>query len=239
MIRTVYWYFKFFFMLFFRYPRLLKAKRLLNEGKTEEFYKYIFNEASKWSMARIKDSGAKINVFGKENILKDRNVLFVSNHQGDFDIAIFMALIPKEKGFVAKKELRKIPILKIWMEYINCVFIDRDDLKQSLKTINQAIKLINEGNSMVIFPEGTRSKSDKIGEFKIGSFKLATKTNVPITPVTISGSYKLKELNNGKIKPDTVNVYIHEPIYVENLSKEEKDKLAVTVKNIIQSKLPS
>ncbi len=238
MFRTIKWYFKFMFMLFITYPRLKKAERLLKNNKMKEFYNYSFYQTSNWAMNRIKDSGATINVYGKENIPEDRNVVFISNHQGDFDIAIFMALIPKEKGFVAKIELNKIPILRTWMKYLGCVFMDRKDLKQSLKTINEAIGFIKKGHSMVIFPEGTRSKGDNMGEFKAGSFKLATKTNAPIVPVTIDGSYKLKERNNGRIKPDTVNVYIHKPIYMENISNEEKEHLPTIVKNIIKEKLP-
>lgn len=238
MFRTIKWYFKFFFMLYITYPCLKKAEKLLKDGKTEEFYRYSFDQTANWANNRIKDSGATINVYGLENI-PDRNVVFISNHQGDFDIAIFMALIPKEKGFVAKIELQKIPVLKTWMKYLGCVFMDRNDLKQSLKTINDAIKFIKQGHSMVIFPEGTRSKSDKMGEFKAGSFKLATKTNTPIVPVTIDGSYKLKEKNGGIIKPDVVNVYLHQPIYMENLSKDEKDNLHNIVKDIIKSNLPN
>mgnify|MGYP005762354807 CR=1 FL=1 len=239
MFRTIKWYFKFVFMLFITYPRLKKAERLLKNNKLEEFYNYSFYQTSNWAMNRIKDSGATINVFGKENIPKDTNVVFISNHQGDFDIAIFMALIPKKKGFVAKIELKKIPILRTWMKYLGCVFMDRNDLKQSLKTINEAINFIKKGHSMVIFPEGTRSKGDKMGEFKAGSFKLATKTNTPIIPVTIDGSYKLKEQNNGRIKPDIVNVYIHKPVYLDNMSNEDKENLHIIVKNIIKDKLPN
>ena len=239
MFRTIKWYFKFVFMLFITYPRLKKAERLLKNNKLEEFYNYSFYQTSNWAMNRIKDSGATINVFGKENIPKDTNVVFISNHQGDFDIAIFMALIPKKKGFVAKIELKKIPILRTWMKYLGCVFMDRNDLKQSLKTINEAINFIKKGHSMVIFPEGTRSKGDKMGEFKAGSFKLATKTNTPIIPVTIDGSYKLKEQNNGRIKPDIVNVYIHKPVYLDNMSNEDKENLHIIVKNIINTKLPN
>ena len=239
MFRTIKWYFKFVFMLFIAYPRLKKAERLLKNNKLEEFYNYSFYQTSNWAMNRIKDSGATINVFGKENIPKDTNVVFISNHQGDFDIAIFMALIPKKKGFVAKIELKKIPILRTWMKYLGCVFMDRNDLKQSLKTINEAINFIKKGHSMVIFPEGTRSKGDKMGEFKAGSFKLATKTNTPIIPVTIDGSYKLKEQNNGRIKPDIVNVYIHKPVYLDNMSNEDKENLHIIVKNIIKTKLPN
>ena len=238
MIRTIIWYFKFSFLLLISYPFILKARRLLKNGKEKEFKEYCFNLSSNWAKNRIKDSRSTVNVYGVENI-PDENVVFISNHQGDFDIAIFMALIPKQKGFVAKMELKKVPMLRTWMEFIGCIFMDRKDLRQSLNSINEAINLVKNGHSMVIFPEGTRSKGDKMGNFKAGSFKLATKTNVPIVPVTMDGSYKIKEQNGGFIKPATVNVYIHPPIYTKDLSKEDKEYLPKRVKKIIQSKLPN
>ena len=90
---------------------------------------------------------------------------------------------------------------------------------------------------MVIFPEGTRSKGDEMGEFKAGSFKLATKAKVPIIPVTIKGSYKLMEANGNKIKPDMVEIFIHPEIPTADLSKEELSNLPEKVKSIIGSKL--
>lgn len=237
MLRTIYWYFKFVFMLFINYPNLKKAERYLKNGEIEKFERFSFDGTSNWAFNRIKDSKATINVYGKENIPKDENVLFISNHQGDFDIAIFMALIPKDKGFVAKMELNKVPILRTWMKYINCVFIDRNDLRQSVKAINTAEQFLKNGKSMVIFPEGTRSKCGKMGNFKKGSFKLAIKTNVTIVPVTIDGSYKLKEANGGLIKPNTVNVYIHKSIITKNLTENEKLELSIKVRDIIKSKL--
>ena len=238
MFRTIYWYFKFVFMLFFEYPSLKKAERYLKNGEIEKFERFSFDGTANWALNRIKDSKATINIFGKENVPEDENVLFISNHQGDFDIAIFMSMIPKDKGFVAKMELNKMPVLRTWMKYINCVFMDRKDIRQSIGAINQAIEFLKEGKNMVIFPEGTRSKCGKIGKFKAGSFKLATKTNVTIVPVTIDGSYKLKEGNGGFIKPDTVNVYIHKPVITRNLSEDEKEKLPETIREIIKSKLP-
>lgn len=237
MIRTIMWYFKFFFTLFFKYPKLKKAEKLLKAGKIEQFYNYSFEETSKWAMQRIKDSGAEIYVEGKENIPTDKNVLFISNHQSDFDIAIFMALIPTNKTFVAKIELQKIPLLRTWMKYIDCVFIDRNDTKQSLKAILQANKILKEGRNVVIFPEGTRSKSSQMNEFKQGSFKLAIKNKVPIIPVTIDGSYKLKEMNNGLIKPNKVYVYIHEAIYTDTLTNDEIENLHKYVEKIIKNKI--
>lgn len=206
---------------------------MLKKKKSEEARKIIFEETGNWALNRIKDSGANINIYGAENIPLDRNVVFISNHQSDFDIAIFMALIPKDKAFVAKNELKKVPVLNKWMELMGCVFLDRGNIRQSSDALKQATQNVRNGASMVIFPEGTRSKCNTMGEFKRGSFKLATRTNTPIIPITIDGSYKLKEQNKGIIKPANVNVYIHK------LVKSDKNtaELSKEVAEIIQSKL--
>ena len=107
-------------------------------------------------------------------------------------------------------------------------------MKQSAKTILEGIKLLKSGHSMVVFPEGKRSKCDEMGEFKAGSFKLATKSKVPIIPVTIDGSYKILEGSHYRICPAKVNVYIHEPIETANLSKESESKLPEMVEKIIR-----
>ncbi len=162
-------------------------------------------------------------------------MLFVSNHQSDFDIAIFLAMLPEKKeGFVAKVELEKIPFLSAWMKRIHCIFLDRKDMKQSAKTILEGIKLLKSGHSMVVFPEGTRSKGEQIGEFKAGSFKLATKSKVPIVPVTIDGSYKIMEGSHYRICPAKVNVYVHKPIETVTIPKQEEGKLPEMVEKIIR-----
>src|SRR5699024_1808110 len=91
-------------------------------------------------------------------------------------------------GFIAKVELTKFPIVSQWMKEMKCIFMDRSDRRQSLQSIKEGINILKNGHSMVIFPEGTRSKSDAMGEFKAGSMTLATKSGVPIVPITISGS---------------------------------------------------
>lgn len=235
MFRTIKWYFKFVAALIAETPKLSKAKKILDEKGQKEYDNYVYNVTTKWAQGRIKDSGAKITVHNQERIPNDRNVLFVSNHQSDFDIAIFMALIEKNAGFVAKIELKKAPLLRSWMENIHCVFMDRNDMKQSLQTILDGIHNLKNGYSMVVFPEGTRSKCSNMGDFKAGSFKLATKSKVPIVPVTMDGSYKIMESNHYKIKPAVVDVYIHEPIYIDKLSKEELSAVPERVKNIIEN----
>jgi len=115
--------------------------------------------------------------------------------------------------------------------------MDRSNLRKSAAAIIEGVKIIKAGHSLVIFPEGTRSKGGPLGEFKAGSFKLATKSNAPIVPITINGSYKLMEANNNRIKAANVELFIHPPIETKNLSKEEQEKLPTVVKEIIASKL--
>lgn len=190
-----------------------------------------------WARSLVVASGAEVRLTGMEKVPQEGAVLFVSNHQSNFDFAILMGLINKPKGFVAKIELSKIPVVSPWMRNVGCVFMDRNDIRQSLKVMNEAVEIIKSGQSMVIFPEGTRSRSDKIAEFKKGGLRLAGKAGVPIVPVTLSGTYRVVEANKGIIKPVAVKVVISEPIYYETLSKEDKDRIHEIVREkIVQNK---
>lgn len=208
------------------------------EGKIEERDEYIYKCTRRIINIFLKDAGVELNVCGLENI-PDGPVLFVCNHQSNMDIPVIMYSIDRPKGFIAKKELEKMPILKDWMIFVKAIFIDRDHPKKAMAGILQGIKQLKEGYSMVVFPEGTRSRCSKMGEFKSGSFKLATKSKVPIVPLTIDGTYKIMEGNHYFIKPGKVNLYIHKPIYTNNLSKEDMLELPHKVENIVRSKLPN
>ncbi|SES84931.1 lysophospholipid acyltransferase family protein [Anaerobranca gottschalkii] len=169
-------------------------------------------------------AGVKVEVEGLENLL-DRNMIFVGNHQSMVDIPVMLGYIPGIKGFIAKKETKKLPIINWWMEEINCVFLDRHNIRQGMKDMAKAKGLLEEGKSLVIYPEGTRSKSDQMGEFKKGSLKIGVQAGVPIVPVAISGSYKIFE-EERKIKKGKVKVKIGEPIFIERLSEEEKKDIS-------------
>lgn len=237
MFRTIIWYTNFALSLIAKVPQMFKVNSLEKNGKTAESISYIDKVTSKWAKSHVKLSGAKVAVFGEENIPKDVPVVFISNHQSNFDIALFMSYIDKPKGYIAKIEMKKIPILRTWMGYMNCVFMDRSNIRKSAEAIVEGVNIIKGGYSLVIFPEGTRSKSNVIGEFKAGSFKLATKSKAPIIPVTIKDSYKLMEDNGNKIKPANVEIHIHPAIETKNLTKEEMEALPEKVKSIIGSKL--
>ena len=123
--------------------------------------------------------GTKLSVYGKENIPKDRSVLFVGNHRSIFDILILYVNAIKPTGIISKKEMDRVPIFNIWMRNIGCLFLDRDDIKQGLKVILTAVDKVKNGMSMAIFPEGTRCKTEGVFlPFKGGSFKIAEKIDV-------------------------------------------------------------
>ena len=185
-------------------------------------------------------SGTKVTVKGQENIPKDRAVLYIGNHRSYFDILVTYTTVPGSCGFVAKKELSRIPLLKNWMELIHCLFLDRSDIKQGLQMILSGCEEIKSGTSICIFPEGTRNRNqDELDmlPFHEGSFKIATKTKCPVIPIAISNSADIFEAHFPKIKPAKVVVEYGKPIYPDELSKEDKKHIGEYTQNIIHEML--
>ncbi len=179
-------------------------------------------------------AGLKLQVIGEENLL-NTPVLYVANHQSYFDAIITLAQDNMDFGFIAKKEISKIPFLAPWMKLMGCIFLDREDIRAGMQVILSAIENIKTNTSVFIFPEGTRSKDCAINEFKGGSFKVATKSNCPIIPVTIKGTYNAYEAHAPRITPEKVLLVIGEPIYTDKLSPESKKNISVWVQEIISN----
>jgi len=232
----------FFIMIYFGlYQILCSVRRIryewLKKHSSKECHeRYLFRCVTAWANATAKAAGVKIDVIGTENV-PEETCLFVANHQSYLDIPVLMASINKPIGFVAKKEMEKIPGLSYWMSEMHSVFMDRENVREAVKSINQGIDNLKNGYSMVIFPEGTRSKCDKIGEFKKGSMKLGVKADVPLVPVTIDGTYKAYEGNKNRFKRADVRIIIGQPIYPRDLNKEEQNNLAETFKDIIEANM--
>lgn len=224
MIRTIIWFIWFWVSLIFTLPFLLWTRILDKQGKEEQRIKVVNKTASLWSRSVVNLSGAKVTVEGLEN-LPEGPVVFIGNHQGNFDIPILLSFIDKPKAFIAKIETLKLPFVSSWMRQMRCVFMDRNDIRQSITAINQGVQYLKEGYSMVIFPEGTRSGGVEMGEFKAGSFKLATKSGVPIVPIAINGSYNIMGKKSLIVQPAEVSVKILKPIETTKLSKEELKNL--------------
>lgn len=169
-------------------------------------------------------AGVKVTTRGSENVPRDEAVLYASNHRSIFDVILIYARMFRPTGIVAKKEIKKVPILSWWMIRMHCRFMDRDDMKQSLKVILECIEEAKNGISIFIFPEGTRTKGDSeldMLPFKEGSFKVATKAGIKIIPVAISGSRKILERQFPRIKPGKVTISYGDPIDPKDLDKEQ------------------
>ena len=180
-------------------------------------------------------AGTKVEVIGLENIPKDRAVLYVGNYRSIFDILINYSLVPPLTGFVSKKEMKKYPFLNHWMKLMNCLFLDRDNIKEGLKTILEGVDKMKNGVSLFIYPEGTRAKRDEdMIEFKEGSFKLAEKSGAPIIPVAIDNSSACFEDHMPRVKKAHVVIEYGKPIEVTELSKEEKKRLGAHVHGIVK-----
>lgn len=179
-------------------------------------------------------AGTNLIVIGKDRVPTDTPVLYVGNHRSYFDTLITYVNVLRPTGYVSKKEMNRIPLLSIWMRNLHCLFLDRNDIKQGLKTILTAIDQVKSGISMCIFPEGTRNKvNDTFLPFHEGSFKIAIKGGVPIVPMSIVNSAAIMENQMPRIKKATVILEYCEPVYVDQLNKETRKSLGTYVSGII------
>lgn len=183
------------------------------------------------------ETGAKIDVIGYENVPQNETVLYVGNHRSYFDILMTYCRCPGLTGYVAKDSMEKIPLLSHWMKRLYCLFLNRDDIRQGLKTILTGIEQMKNGVSMCIFPEGTRNHQPELLPFKEGSMKMAEKTGCAIIPMAITNSDEIYENHRPKIKPVHVILEYGKPIYPKELSKEEKKFLGSYTRDKIQEML--
>lgn len=182
--------------------------------------------------------GTKLTIIGEENVPKDEPVLYIGNHKSYFDIIITYSRCPRLTGYVSKDSMEKVPLLSIWMKRLHCLFLNRTDVKEALKSILAGIDNIKNGISMCIFPEGTRNTTaDLMLPFKEGSFKMAEKTGCAIVPMAITNSAEILENHFPKVKPVEVILEYGAPIYPKTLDKEEKKKLGAYCQGIIAEML--
>lgn len=176
-------------------------------------------------------AGIDLEIHGRENIPENTPVLFVANHTSYFDIVCMLSQTHSNlMGFVAKKEMAKIPSFRIWMKRINCIFLDREDIRAGMQAILDSIDNIKSGISMTIFPEGTRYNDGIMHEFKGGSLKIATKSGCPIVPVSIRGGEDVFEKHVPFIRATKVVLRYGTPIDPGTLTPDEKKNLPSMVR---------
>ena len=178
-------------------------------------------------------SGVKITVRGEENVPKDTPVLYIGNHRSYFDILITYVRVPRPTGYIAKKEMLHFPCVNRWMKFLSCLFLDRDNVREGLKTILQGIEQIKAGYSVFIMPEGTRNHGANLLPFHEGSCTIAVKSGCPIVPMTINNSAAIFENQFPFIKKAHVIIEYGKPVYPKELPKENQKHLGEYVSNII------
>lgn len=183
-------------------------------------------------------AGTKQIVIGEENVPKDQPVLYIPNHRSYFDILLVYSRVPGLTGFVAKDTMNKYPLLRDWMKKLYCLFLNRENPREGLKTILQGIENVKNGISMCIFPEGTRNKQDgEMLPFKEGSLKIAEKTGCLVIPVALTNTAEIFENHMPWIRPCKIVIQYGVPIEPKKLSREEQKHLGAYCRDVIQEML--
>ena len=183
-------------------------------------------------------AGTKTTVIGEENVPKDQPVLYIPNHRSYFDILLLYARVPGLTGFVSKDSMKKFYLLRDWMKKLHCLFLNRENPREGLKTILEGIENIKNGISMCIFPEGTRNKTDgEMLPFKEGSMKMAEKTGCLVIPVALSNTAEIFENHMPWIRSCKVVIEYGTPIDPKTLSRQEQKHLGAMCRDRIQEML--
>lgn len=188
-------------------------------------------------------SGVKLTVIGEENVPRDEPVLYIGNHRSFFDVVVTYARCPGLTGYIAKDGVNKVPIFRIWMKRLHCIFLKRDDMKEGLKVILKAIEYVKSGISICIFPEGTRNKDRNnpasLLPFKEGSFKIASKTGCKIVPMALIGTADILENHFPWIHSTDIKLIYGEPIDVSALDKDQQKHVGAYCQTVVEELIRS
>ncbi len=190
-----------------------------------------------WGNTNLWAAGVKVNVTGLENINDRGPYIFVSNHQGWFDIFAAIGKLPFHFSWLVKMELFKIPVLGAAMSRAGYISIDRSDHRKAMSSLDRAAELIRQGTSVYIFPEGTRSADGVIRDFKKGWLVLAAKSQQPVVPISISGSYRILPKKSCTIHPGEIRFSIGNPIQTAGSESVNRDVLLEQIREAIRANL--
>lgn len=174
-----------------------------------------------WAWLSVVLVPAKVEVSGRENIKTGQSYVIVANHQSLFDIFVIYWWLKLDIRWMMKKELRRLPGIGFASAQVGHIFIDRSDSRKAFMSLQQAREKLVNGISVVIFPEGTRSKTTKMLPFKRGAFKLASDLNLPVLPITIIGTRNIMPSETIDIFPAKVQMIIHKPIEFQRSKENE------------------
>jgi 1-acyl-sn-glycerol-3-phosphate acyltransferase len=189
--------------------------------------------ARSWGRSILFAGRIHVTVKGFSNIDPDKPYIFMPNHSSNFDIPVILAYLKVQFRWLAKAELFRIPLFGFAMKRVGYISIDRANRKSAFQSLARAAQTIRNGRSVLIFPEGTRSRDQSIKEFKKGGFVLAVESGVPIVPVVIHGTWRIMSKNGLMIRPGNVTVEILEPIETKDYSRCTKNELLETVRKVM------
>ncbi|MCD8122344.1 MAG: 1-acyl-sn-glycerol-3-phosphate acyltransferase [Clostridiales bacterium] len=218
---------------------LLIAEKLVWKEKPKRWQEYCLKVVQGEFHCLLRVAGVTITVKGQEHI-PEEPVLYVGNHSSYFDILVGYVTVPGLTGFVAKKELERVPGLAQWMRSVNCLFLDREDIRAGLATIRHGIEKVKNGVSIWIFPEGTRNMGEDLTRllpFKEGSLKIAEKAGCPVVPVAITGTPDVWEKHLPWIHSSHVTIEYGEPIYIKKLPPQERKHVGAYAQSVIEEML--
>lgn len=189
--------------------------------------------ARAWGRSLLFAARVKVTVKNPGNLDSSRSYIYMSNHQSNFDIPVLLAYLPVQFRWLAKVELFRIPIFGFAMRRAGYISIDRSDRKSAIRSLHHAAEIIRGGVSVLIFPEGTRSRDGNIRSFKSGGFILAIDSGVPIVPVIIHGTWPIMPKDRLRIRPGNVVLEIQNPIETSSYSRKNKGELMDKISQII------
>lgn len=186
-----------------------------------------------WARAAVRAAGVPVVAHGLENVREGEPQIIVSNHVSWFDIFAIAAVLPIPFYFVAKKELERIPLFGTAWKAAGHISIDRSDRQKAIQSLREAgAQVRRDRGSVIIFPEGTRSRSGRLQPFKKGAFTLAVEAGVPIVPTAVTGSYDIMRPDSWRVHPHTVHLHFAEPV-VPAAPRESSDSLMDRVRGVI------
>lgn len=191
-----------------------------------------------WSRGMFFLAGSRVEIVGHPDVIqKGQTYVIVSNHQGYLDVPACFISLPIPIRFLVKKEILYVPFLGLYLLLIGMLYVDRKRRDKALLTMKKQAEKIRSGNSVLIYPEGTRSKDGDVAPFKRGAFILAIEAGVPILPITLSGSYDILNRNRWALLPGKVRVHIGKPISTEGLAHEDRFHLTEKTRDQIRDTL--
>ncbi|MDR0612321.1 MAG: 1-acyl-sn-glycerol-3-phosphate acyltransferase [Dysgonamonadaceae bacterium] len=186
-----------------------------------------------WSKLVCIISLCPVKVIGKEKLNRKQSYIFVSNHQGSYDIFLIFGYIGQVIKWVMKQSLRKIPLVGYACERAGFIFVDNSSAQAAAKTIQIAESKLKNGASIAIFPEGSRTCTGKMGKFKKGAYQMALDLKLPVVPVTINGSFNILPIHTCLIHPHKMELIIHDPIKTDSIQVENVREAALKIKELI------